>query len=91
MQIFFVQMVRNYQRKRGSRTYACYSEEMLQEALLEVMEGRLSQKAVSRKNKIRQSTILNYFFIFQHWMKCIDCKEWYHTACAVNEAICGAC
>lgn len=54
-------MVRRYKRMADNRTYRNYSETTMDSALLEVLEGRLSVLAASRKYKIPYGSLYNKY------------------------------
>lgn len=52
-------MPRLHQRKLGSRRYADYSKEELEECLNHVREGKLSQRTAAKQFNIPRSTLKN--------------------------------
>ncbi|KAL6961676.1 hypothetical protein U1Q18_050289 [Sarracenia purpurea var. burkii] len=60
--IFFqLQMVRNYKRKVGARSYRNYTDDDVNKALLEIVEGRLSILAASNQFDIPYGHLYNKF------------------------------
>ncbi len=53
--------MRTYKRRVGARSYVNYSEATLEEALIEIVEGRMSQAEASRRYKIPLGTINNKY------------------------------
>ncbi len=54
-------MPRKYVRKVASRQYKAYSDETLQKALTEIVEGRLSQTEASKRFKIPVGMLNNNY------------------------------
>ncbi len=54
-------MPRKYKPNPDGRTYCRYSEERLEAAIIEVIEGRLSMYTASKQFKILYGTIYNKF------------------------------
>lgn len=61
--------MRTYKRRTGARSYRQYSKETLDEALLEVSEGRSSLIAAPKKFKIPVGTLHNKF-VGKHGRRC---------------------
>lgn len=57
----FLQMVRRYKRALGSRSYKNYTDDAVNDALLEIVEGRLSILAASLKFRIPYGHLYNKF------------------------------
>jgi len=57
--IGFVNMARKYKRTLGSRQYVSYSSAKLENALLDIRSGKLTQRQASVSHNIPRSTLKN--------------------------------